>query len=299
MTAGFRCSSASRELPEPLEGTASTVRSFLLVEHAGPWGAQALHDARIDEEVKRLLRSLEPVSGIRPLLIRRHRGAPRDGVRVFAAHVGPARPWLEGAHLGDVRELLDLDLRPLGEARSLGLAPQERPVQLVCTHGRHDRCCAELGRPLAAAMSRESPEQTWEVSHIGGDRFAPNVLVLPHGLYYGRLSASDAAGFVSGHRSGMLDLEHLRGRSAYPLAIQAADIYLRRHLGVRDLAALGLREHARSGPQSRVVFDVAQARWQVTVDSRPGAPRQLTCSGLRRSAAPVHRLVQITASSPR
>ena len=34
----FRCSVASRDREEDPAGTASTVRSFLLVENAGPWG---------------------------------------------------------------------------------------------------------------------------------------------------------------------------------------------------------------------------------------------------------------------
>jgi hypothetical protein len=34
----FRCSGASVLRDEPLAGTASTVRAFLLIENTGPWG---------------------------------------------------------------------------------------------------------------------------------------------------------------------------------------------------------------------------------------------------------------------
>lgn len=300
MTAGFRCSSASRELPEPLEGTASTVTAFLLVEDPGPWGVDALRNSRVDGEVRRRLRSLEASHGIRPLLVRRHGVRPRGGVRIFAASAAGPRPWLETAWVRDVRELLDVDLAPVEAGRSPGLTPHEGPVLLVCTHGRHDRCCAELGRPLAAAMAQAAPDETWEVSHIGGDRFAANVLVLPHGLYYGRLSAADAPHFVAAHRAGRLDLEHLRGRTTFPFPVQAAECYLRRHLGLLDIEALALEADARSGPESRVVFGLPGARWQVRVDTRPGEPRQLTCSAtLRRSAPAVHRLLGIRALPPR
>ena len=45
---------------------------------------------------------------------------------------------------------------------------------------------------FAAALSAAYPDQTWEVSHIGGDRYAGNALVLPDGLYLGRLDADSA-----------------------------------------------------------------------------------------------------------
>src|SRR5690606_7696048 len=115
--------------------------------------------------------------------------------------------------LGDIHEVLDLDLAALGAGRSPGLTRVDDSLFCVCTHGRHDACCAERGRPVAAALEAAHPEQTWEVSHIGGDRFAANMVVLPHGLYYGRLDAVSALGVAGTHLAGGLDLDHLRGRS--------------------------------------------------------------------------------------
>ncbi len=95
------------------------------------------------------------------------------------------------------------------------MTAHDEPVFLACTHGRHDTCCAERGRPVAAALSQTHPEVSWEVSHIGGDRFAGNVLVLPDGLYYGRVSPDTAPALVESHLSGHLTLDLLRGRSGY------------------------------------------------------------------------------------
>lgn len=296
MTEPFRCSSASRAREEPLEGTASRVRSFLLVESPGPWGVDAMKDSSLDGEVRRRLGAAEAAHGIRPLLIRRRTHGLRRGVRVFAAQVQADRPRLETALLADARELLDLDLSPLAGGRSLGLASHDEPVFLVCTHGRHDTCCAQRGRPLYAAMATSAPGHAWEVSHIGGDRFAPNVLVLPHGLYYGRLSLDQVPSFVEAQLSGRLDIEHLRGRSAYPFAVQAAEIYLRRHLGAVLVDALRLEAHSRHGVESRAVFVVKEQRWEVLVHTEPGEPRQLTCSVSRRSRALVHSLIGIRAA---
>jgi (2Fe-2S) ferredoxin len=280
--AAFRCSVSSRALTEPLEGTASTVRAFLLVEAPGPWGVDAVRDCRMDAAVKQRLLDLERHNRVRPLLVRRHGGRATGPSRVFAAYVHTERPWVRTAALDDVRDLLDLDLGGLGSGRPPGLELHEDPIFLVCTHGRHDACCAERGRPLAAAMAQAAPELTWEVSHIGGDRFAANLLVLPDGLYYGRLEPQDAAGFVDAHLAGRLDVEHLRGRSSYPFSVQAAEIYLRRHLGLDGIAPLPLVEHARHATETRAVFGVGGARWEVHVHAEVGEPRQLTC----RAGAP-------------
>lgn len=286
----FRCSTASRDLDEPVAGSASTVRAFLLLEAAGPWGVDAVRDVRIDEDVRRLLLDLERHHRIRPLLIRRHGRSVEGSRRLFVARADRVDPWAETTVLDDVRDLLDLDLTGLGEGRSPGLTPHRDPLFLVCTHGRHDACCAERGRPLAAAMTDVAPEETWEVSHIGGDRFAANVLVLPEGLYYGRVSPPDAAGFVATHRAGRLDLAHLRGRSSYPFAVQAAEIHLRRETGEHGITAVRLETARREGPVTGAVFASASGRWEVRVRTEPGEPRPLTCRAASPSPGLVHTL---------
>ncbi len=289
----FRCSEHSGSQAEPLAGTASTVSTFLLLEAPGPWGADALRDSRLPEEVLGRLRSLGR-QGIRPLLVRRPGRASRGPVRLFAAYAGADGPWLETASVTDVREVLDLPLESLGSRRSLGLPAQHGSLFLVCTHGRHDPCCAERGRPLAAALAQAAPEETWEVSHIGGDRFAANVLVLPHGLYYGRLTPPDVAPFAAGHAAGHLDLDHLRGRSSLPFAAQAAEAHLRRHLGETLIESVRLAGAARSGTDTVASFTVGapgdSTVWEVRVTSTRGDPRRLTCRSSTASACLTHRV---------
>jgi hypothetical protein len=298
--AAFRCSAASQDWDEPLEGSASTVRAFLLVEAPGPWGVDAVRDSRLPGEVKQRLSELESRHRIRPLLIRRHGGGASDtSARLFAAYVHGEKPWVESCVLSDVRESLDLDLDGLGVGQSPGLTPHTEPLFLVCTHGKHDACCAERGRPLCAALTRTAPAQTWEVSHIGGDRFAANLLVLPHGLYYGRVGPENASDFARRHLAGELDLEHLRGRSSYPFSVQAAEIYLRREIGALGIEPLVLEEHRRQGVETRAVFSVSgggdtRLRWEVRVHTDLGEPRQLTCRATSPSTGFSHRLLGVT-----
>jgi hypothetical protein len=293
----FRCSAASLDRDEPLGATASTVRAFLLVENPGPWGVDALVDARMDERVRAHLLSAERV-GVRALLVRRHRGsAPSPGTRVFAAYAHPARPWLEAAALATPGELLDLDLAALGAGRSPGggLARVERPVFCVCTQGRHDACCAELGRPTVAALTAAHPEETWEVSHIGGDRFAANVLVLPTGLYYGRVPPAEAADLGRRHLEGRLSLDLLRGRSGFGFAVQAAELALRRRLGETRTDAVRLVSVSASDTETSARLQVDDAAYDVRVRrSREDRRSRLTCRAVRDNAVWSYDVVAIT-----
>ena len=296
MTAPFRCAVASGLRDDDLAGTASTVRAYLLVENPGPWGIDAVRDNRLPPAVKERLAAATQAARVRLNLIRRHRRpAPRHGFRVFAAYADPVAPWLETTVLQESEDLLGLDLAGLGAGQSPGWQPVEESLLCVCTHGRHDACCAERGRPVASVLSEAHPEQAWEISHIGGDRFAGNALFLPHGLYYGRLDAPTALAVAASHLSGHLDLDHLRGRSGYPMPVQAAEIALRRRLGETRIDALTPRSRRRVGDELHVVFGVSGTDWRVTLRTRTdGDPFRLTCRARRDNPIPLHEILTIT-----
>lgn len=81
----------------------------------------------------------------------------------------------------------------------------------ICTHGARDACCGKFGAAMfeqlrAAAESASLTTRVWRVSHLGGHRFAPTLLELPYGRYWGWLSAEAVAPLV--HRTG--DVARLR-----------------------------------------------------------------------------------------
>ena len=293
----YRCSVAGRERGDSIAGTASTVRSFLLVENPGPWGVDAVRDSRFPAPVKQGLRARAAAAKVRPLLIRRyHRRAPTTGFRVYAARAGLDQSWLQTAVLDHPEDLLDLDLDALGAGRSPGLEPTEEVLFCVCTHGKHDACCAEQGRPVAAALSQAYPEQTWEVSHIGGDRFAGNALVLPYGLYLGRLGAESAVAAADDVLGGRLPLEVLRGRSCLPMPAQAAEIALLRQLGETAMAAARVLGVRRDGELTTVDAEAAGVRWTVAVRTTHGEDVLLTCRAQRSNPHPRHQVLSIERS---
>jgi hypothetical protein len=273
-------------------GTATHVRAFVLVEHHGPWGVSAPGDSRLPDEVKEHLGGHR---ALKVLMARRHHKAHR-GSSYQALVCFPARRLLLRTTFEDPAELLALDL----DAVSRGEAPTEVPGALsweevqgplygVCTHGRHDTCCAERGRPVCAALSEIRPEHTWEVSHIGGDRFAANLLVLPEGLYYGRVDPGSVADLVARHEDGRLDLDLLRGRTTRPMPVQYAEIALRGHLGEDRIDAVRLT--GRDG--NTCEFSHADAQWRVTVARTLIERATLTCSAAERGWVPVFETIAL------
>ncbi len=294
LTRSERCSHESQARAESLAGTASTVRSWLLLEHAGPWGRDAPSDARLPEGLGAELASRCRAAGVRPLLIRRSPGAnASSGVTCFAVRSGPATPWIERTTLGELGEALEVDVDALGRGERPGFEPHERALFLVCTHGRRDVCCAERGRPLAVELSSAYPEVTWESTHIGGDRFAGNLLAFPHGLYFGRVRPKEAASVAGAYLEGRLALEHLRGRSCYPMVVQAAEVALRERAGLTAIDDVTFERSERNGDLVTATFATPAGHFTVIVAIEASAPHFLTCRSGREEAAPAYRLVSI------
>lgn len=284
----IRCSTASRERGEELSATASVVDSFLLIEDPGPWGPAVLHSTRLPGRVRELLARLKAEHGLRPLLIRRPGRSAPESRRIFVANA--RHGWVQTTTLDDLAALTKIDFRGVGTAGGIGWARHDEPIFLVCTHGRHDPCCAERGRPVAAALAERFGELIWESSHLGGDRFAGNLVALPRGDYFGRLAADLAPFVIERYLAGGLDLDHYRGRSTQRPAVQAAEITARRELGAAEVGAVEVGETLRA--DGLFVVSMRVAGRPVTAHVRVGraAPAELTCNASEAEGAPTYRV---------
>jgi hypothetical protein len=204
-------------------------RAWLLIEHPGPWPAEP-GEARWPGGLGALVSAAAEL-GIRVQLIRRPgrrvslgAGDPRT---VFAGWTAGDTPWLRrGTVTGsDVVEPTDggLDLAAFAagglDPDSFGSAADE-PVFLVCVHGRRDVCCARFGVPLAQALAGRYPAQVWETTHVGGHRYAGNLVILPHGLYYGPVGAVQATASIEAYGRGAVLADRYRGRAGQPRETQ-------------------------------------------------------------------------------
>jgi hypothetical protein len=249
------CSDISRENEEPLGGTASRIDHWLLVEYRGLWSHDALAGSGLSDQVKARLRELTAARPrTRLLLIRRPDRRHHRGFAVYVADSLQGQERLARLEIAEHEQLRQLD--PFEAAE-----PVDEPLFLVCTHGKHDVCCARYGRPLWDAVSEQLDEASaWQCTHVGGDRFAGNLVVLPHGLYYGRVDRDDVGTVLDHHFAGELELEHYRGRSCWPFAVQAAERRVRAEEGLTGLTDLSLAGVKRE----------ADTRWTVTFETRTG-----------------------------
>ena len=272
------CSALALAKEEPLHATASRLRHWLLVEQPGRWGHQALIDSDLPREVGEHLMLEGHRHGVRVLLIKRRSRRPSDRRRCFAAFTGRRERRLVTFEIEAPQDLLGLDLGALVDARWRGLGePIDGPLFAVCTHGKHDACCARLGAPLFRALAHRP--DTWEATHVGGDRFAANLVAFPHGLYFGRVTLEGADRVAEGYERGRVVLEHYRGRSSFPPAVQAAEHHLRVALGLEGVDDVALINHDPQGPLHRVVFGVGPTgeRRVVQVEEVLLEERRLTC----------------------
>jgi hypothetical protein len=282
------CAEVSAAAHESLAATASRVEYWILVEYSGYWPYDPLDATvfagglrtHVETQLARLPRS-------RLLLVRRPGRARREQVRLMFGSTPERGGGFRALTLDRHPDLLRLDVAAalLGESEAPG-EPLEHPLLLVCTHGKRDRCCARYGQALCAALHDRAPDGwVWQASHVGGDRFAGNVVCLPEGLYFGRVGRGDAEDVLARYLEGEISLERYRGRSCYAFAVQAAERAVRERTGLRgfhDIRLEAAKRIDRDVVRVRFLAELSGQVHEVEVEARLGAPEYLTC----RSAEP-------------
>lgn len=279
-----------------MAGSAPQARGWLLLEHPGPWPVDAVAGSGIDPAILRSLQRAANAATARILLVRRpgrlERDAPRRWILTRPAQATVSGPWREDQDLQAAAAALS------GQRAAVEAATPTEALILVCAHGVHDACCAIRGRPVAAALMEHFPDQVWECSHVGGDRFAPNVVLLPDGFYYGNLEPESAVRTVRQHLAGAVEARWLRGMTDVPPPVQAAAVAAYERLGPLAPGAVGVEAvhqfgpHDGHGSETTAVLRVADARRvrvEILAVRRPVA--QLTCRASRETPATEYRVV--------
>ena len=287
------CAEASAARAEPLAGTASRIDHWVLVEYRRLWSRDLLAGSGLSEEVKAHLRAqLAALPRSRLLFVRRPDRRDREGIAVFFGRSHEAGGRFHALELEDHEDVRALDFAGLlAGAAPNPPPPLERPLLVVCTHGKRDRCCARYGRPLYDALrEREDVRDcVWQSTHVGGDRFAGNLVCLPEGLYFGRVAPGDAGRVVDEYRAGRIALERYRGRAAYGFAAQAAEVRIRAETGLRgvdDLALAGVDARGEDAWEVRFRERATGETHEVDVAAeRDPEPALLTCDAAEPARA--------------
>jgi hypothetical protein len=277
----MRCSGLAEELGEPMIGSVDQRVRWLLVEDRSAWGSHAVRDVLGAE-----LEAAAKARGMRLLLVRRREGDPAaDAVR-RAFLVDTVTRRMAVRTVDDPAELagmLDASVDDFG-------APLSDPILLVCTNGKRDACCALRGRALVTALAGDHAERTWECSHLGGHRFAANLVCLPEGILYGRVAPTDGPRLAVEYLEGRLDPAFLRGRSAWPAPAQVAEQVLRRRLGLAGLRAVELVSASVEDERATVVLGASGSAHRFELEARRGEPRLISCRAAEPEE-PIHWVV--------
>lgn len=245
----FYCSELSQGSGEQIFGTASTGEVWLLLEYPSAWGSKPLEESALPAAVKSRLASLLKTIPRSRILFVKQQSRRGEFLSLFVVRAREQSQHATQLKLKQYKDLLDFDLAAIaaGDAAAGGERVLD-PLFLVCTHGRRDKCCAKYGYPLYKRMREGTAgANVWQSSHVGGDRFAANMVCFPHGLYYARVDAESGARIVEEYGRSRIVLENYRGRVCYSNQLQAAEFFARRESGLAGLADLFHAGGARLG----------------------------------------------------
>ncbi|MFL6350751.1 MAG: sucrase ferredoxin [Bryobacteraceae bacterium] len=284
----FFCAAESRANGEAIYGTVARIRSWLLLEHPGAWRRNAVqHSTLLSLESNDHIR--RPVID-RALLIRKehHRAGPLHCFFVRSCDDLPSATRYMIPDHDDLR-IIEGGGEPFNEL-----------MFAVCTHGRHDKCCAKFGIPVWSAFRKVAATRAWQCSHVGGDRFAGNVILFPYGVYYGRVRPEHVSEIVHRSDAGEVWLPGYRGRCCFPRPVQVAEYFLRAESGRLRIDEFRPVETVRiTAENTRVMFRGRSDRKLHTVEfvTRTDAlHHKLTCEATEPSTIAQYELRNYTAA---
>ncbi|MFT3904551.1 MAG: sucrase ferredoxin [Niabella sp.] len=222
----FFCSAASRYFKEMLHGTAANYQSYILIEHSDPFPGK-ISEAHFDKDWLRGMEKLAKRHNGKVLLIRNKKSDFKH-CRIRFVDCRLQRYFTITC---DVKDASTIDIAPHIEVDET--VWEHKSFFAVCTNGKKDKCCSKFGFPVYKFFEGHTDEtdmEVWECTHVGGDRFAANVVCLPEGIYYGRVLVEDVEPILSDMQRGKIYMPNYRGLSTLSFFEQSVEYYLREYL---------------------------------------------------------------------
>ncbi|MGD1942899.1 MAG: sucrase ferredoxin [Leptolyngbyaceae cyanobacterium] len=248
-----------------LIGTAVPAETFVLLEVPPPWDKPALLSTGVPESLRQVIKPLldlparvrvhlianeqTPTQTQRRILIfqQERRLSPHQGHAAFSGRLSRQyAAWeTQVAAPAEMAPALDsfFNRRSQGESSDLWRRCEQRHL-MVCTHASHNECCGAYGYPFYQAAIAQIQElglmqlvQPWQITHIGGHRFAPTLIDFPQGRYYGNLNEVSLSALLQLQGDVAPLLAAYRGWSALPKPLQILETELLHQYGWRWFAA--------------------------------------------------------------
>ena len=292
------CSLESMNMEEPLFGTMTKSGVWFLVEFPFSWGANAYKDSDIPQLVKeRLTFFVDSVPEARLQLIKKPNSSLTEQITFYLAIPSENQPLLYKFLLSKYEDILDFDFAALLSGEHVYHERiQTEPLYLVCTNGKRDPCCAKFGLPVFGSFQHIVRNTVWQTTHVGGHRFAANVLCFPHGILYGRISVEDVQSIVDSFQYGEILIEKYRGRACYNAVVQAAEYYLRLRTNIKGISAFrlqGIEEEDENEWSVLFMKSEDNTRYRIKISTSLSTNQiYLSCKDIGKKAVTNYRLEQ-------
>lgn len=235
----YFCSQSSVFNNEFIYGTASNFQYWVLLEYTKPWSENPIEVNRLPILVNEYLRSLTQILAKSRVLFVKQNIKKEKNFSLFLIVSKENNIKLKEFVINEYKDLLDIDivnmLRQLEKGDSF---LEDNPIYLVCTNGKKDKCCSKFGIPIYKMFSNTVKKKVWQCTHIGGDRFAPNVVCFPSGIYYGQVETSEITEIVSYTSNDRIYLNKFRGRSCFGQNAQVGEFFIRRRNYLKTISDL-------------------------------------------------------------
>tara|TARA_B110001454_G_C12690077_1_gene421944 strand:- start:176 stop:1123 length:948 start_codon:yes stop_codon:yes gene_type:complete len=222
------CSLISKKLAEPLSGTASQAQHLIFITWPKRfWKYEALvSGGGFPQGLKRWIKSQSVEHG---KIVLRLISQPGMTAECCSLHVYPDGLVYEDIAPDQLKTVLEDHFAGKGQQHSPRV--QEIPEVMVCTHGRHDKCCAKFGQALYAQFQRGIENRglslnLWQSSHLGGHRFAPTLVHLPSGEAHGHVTSEQVPALLDAWTQQRVHPKTYRGNVFRMDAEQLAEAWL-------------------------------------------------------------------------
>ena len=226
------CSILSKRSGEPLAGSAPYAEHFIFISWPKKfWGYDALQSkGGFPSGLKDWMQKKSHLHGKISIRLASNKNTNNKKSDIF---IYPGTHIYRDVYPNKIIEILDLHFQKSFKPPNYYKKYNNEQI-FICTHGRHDKCCAKYGQQVADIMNQHIEKEglnleVWESSHLGGHRFAATLIDFPNGHSYGRLTTDKIPIFFEYRNNSKIFAPAYRGKVFLPELEQIAEANLQNY----------------------------------------------------------------------
>ena len=231
------CSVLTRKSAEPLAGTAPFARHFVFITWPKKyWQYEALEaKGGFPQGLKKWMKEQSEINGKISIRLVSRAGLSQDKVEIY---IYPEKYCYSNVLPSQIPAVLESYFQD-GITGAFSPAAIKGEQIFICTHGRHDKCCAKFGQELADKMRyhvsrQKTAVEVWDSSHLGGHRFAATMLDFPTGRAYGHLSPHEIPNYLASRKAAQIYGAAYRGSVFLSGLEQVAEAHVQHYCFIQE-----------------------------------------------------------------